>query len=176
MLDCFTIELSDVRLHYATDDTNVYFKSHDLVHLQKIMNRELKKVEKWLESNRLVLNIDKTNFVIFHSPHAKLSEPIITRFCTKRIQSENYFKFLGVLLDANVNWKHHINKLSKKLARTFVIYKIKHFVPYEILRLPYYSLFYSFISYGIVVWGFTYKSYIQKPKEIVGVMTFNKIT
>ena len=28
------------------DDTNIYFKSHDLIHLQKIMNRELRKVKK----------------------------------------------------------------------------------------------------------------------------------
>ena len=58
------------------DDTNIYYKSHDLAHLQKIMNRELKKVKKWLDSNRLSLNIGKTNFVIFHSAHAKLVESI----------------------------------------------------------------------------------------------------
>ena len=34
------------------DDTNIYFKSHDLTRLQKIMNRELKKVKKWLDANR----------------------------------------------------------------------------------------------------------------------------
>ena len=28
------------------DDTNIYFKPHDLIHLQKIMNRELRKVKK----------------------------------------------------------------------------------------------------------------------------------
>ena len=44
------------------DDTNIYFKSNDLTHLQKIMNHELKKVKKWLDANRLALNIDKTNF------------------------------------------------------------------------------------------------------------------
>ena len=53
------------------DDTNIYFKSHDLTQLQKIMNRELKKVKKWLDANRLALNIDKTNFVVFHPPHIK---------------------------------------------------------------------------------------------------------
>ena len=41
-------------------------------------------------------------------------------------------------------------------------------------------LFYSFISYGIAVWGFTYKSYVHKlffiQKKIVRVMTFNKVT
>ena len=40
------------------DDMNIYYKSLDLTHLQKIMNRELKKVKKWLDANRLALNID----------------------------------------------------------------------------------------------------------------------
>ena len=39
-----------------SDDTNIYFKSNDITHLQKIMNRELKKVKKWLDANRLSLN------------------------------------------------------------------------------------------------------------------------
>ena len=98
------------------------------------MNRELKKVKKWPDSNRLSLNIGKTNLVIFHSPHAKLLESVVIRFCRKQIQPRNY---------ANLNWKHHINELLKKLARTICIfYNIWHFVPYEILRLLYYSLFY----------------------------------
>ena len=41
------------------DDTNIYFKSYDIVHLQKVMNRELRKVRKWLDANHLALNIDK---------------------------------------------------------------------------------------------------------------------
>ena len=64
----------------VADDTNIYFKSHDLTQLQKIMNRELKKVKKWLETNRLALNINKTNFVVFHPPRIKIPEPVIIRF------------------------------------------------------------------------------------------------
>ena len=45
--------------HFA-DDTNIYFKSSDIVHLQKVMNRELRKVRKWLDANHLALNIGKT--------------------------------------------------------------------------------------------------------------------
>ena len=70
---------------------------------------------------------------------------------------------------------------QKKLNRTIgIFYKTRCFVPYEILQLLYYSFFYSFISYGIAVWGFTYKSYVQNlfliQKKIVRVMTFNKVT
>ena len=86
---------------------------------------------------------------------------------------------MGVLLDCNLSWKYHINELSKKLSRTIgIFYKIRHFVPCEILKTLYYSLFYSFVSYGIAVWGFTYKSHIQKlsllQKKIIRVMAFKK--
>ena len=52
-------------------------------------------------------------------------------------------------------------------------------MPLEILKQLYYSLFYSFVSYGITVWGLTYKSLVQKiiviQKKIFRVMTFNKL-
>ena len=86
-----------------------------------------------------------------------------------------------MLLDENISWKYHIDEFSKKLARTIrIFYKIRHFVSFEILKLLYYSLFHSFLSYGIAVWGFTYKSYFHKlfvlQKKIIKVMTFYKQT
>ena len=111
----------------------------------------------WLDANRLSLNIDKTNFVIFHHPRIKIPEPVIVKFGRKKIQRENCVKFLGVLLDANLSWKYHINELLKKLSRTLgLFYKIRYYLPLEILKQLYYSLFYSFVSYGITVWGLTY--------------------
>ena len=64
------------------------------------MNRELKKVKKWLDTNRLSLNIDKTDSVIFHPSRVKIPELAIVKFGRKNIQRENCVKFLGVLLDA----------------------------------------------------------------------------
>ena len=127
------------------------------------MNRELKKVRKWLDANRLSLNIDKTNFVVFHSPQIKLVEPVIIRFGKKKLKRESCVKFLGIMFDANLSWKYHIAELSKKLSRSIGIFdKIRHLVPLEILKSLHYSLFYSFVSYGIAVWGFTHKTYVQK--------------
>ena len=44
------------------DDTNIYFEATDLVSLQKIMNRELKYVKKWLHADKLALNLEKNNY------------------------------------------------------------------------------------------------------------------
>ena len=62
-------------------------------------------MRKWFESNRLALNIDKTNFVLFQSAVHKLTEHIVLKIGKKIIKYENHVRFLGVLLDSNLNWK-----------------------------------------------------------------------
>ena len=114
--------------------------------------------------------------MVFHSPQIKLVEPIVIGFTKKKIKCESCVKLLGIMLNANLSWKYHIAELSKKLSRTTgIFYKIQHLSPLEILKILYYSLFYSFISYGIVVRGFTHKIYVQKifllQKKVVRVMT-----
>ena len=83
------------------DDTNIYYESQDLTEIQKTVNKELRKVRKWLDSNRLGLNFSKTNFVIFHSPRNKPDSQIILKFRKKKISQETCVKFLGLLLDSN---------------------------------------------------------------------------
>ena len=63
------------------DDTNIYYESSDLLNIQKIVNRELCKVCKWLEASRLTLNIEKTNSVIFHF---QLTDHIVLKIEKKR--------------------------------------------------------------------------------------------
>ena len=46
------------------DDTNIYYESSDVLEIQKTVNKELKKVHKWLEANRLSLNIEKNQFCV----------------------------------------------------------------------------------------------------------------
>ena len=111
-----------LRFYLFADDTNIYFEAKDFKTLQKIMNRELRHLKKWLEANKLALNIEKTNFVVFHSPGKKLTEPIILKFGRKKITNANHVKFLGVLLDETLSWRSHLIELSRKLARSVGIF------------------------------------------------------
>ena len=99
-----------------------YFESNNLLTLQKIVNRELRKVKKWLEANRLALSISKTNYVIFHSSTTVINEFIRIKLGSRTINQVNYVKYLGVLVDSTLTWKPHIIELSKKLARTVSIF------------------------------------------------------
>ena len=49
------------------DDTNIYYENESFIELGKVVNKELKNLYLWLSVNRLALNIEKTNFLIFHT-------------------------------------------------------------------------------------------------------------
>ena len=86
------------------------------------MNRELKKVKKWLDANQLALNIEKADFVIFHSPQRKTDENIVIKLMRKQISRKTSVKFLGILLDAHLSWKQQITELSKNLPEQLVFF------------------------------------------------------
>ena len=133
------------------------------------------------QANRLALNVDKTNFVIFHSQQRKITDHIVLRIGRKKIKQESSVKFLGVLLDSNLSWKSHLTELSKKLARTVgLFYKIRHYAPTDTITLLYNGIFAPFISYGLSVWGSAYPTYVGPifilQKKILKVITFNQVT
>ena len=52
------------------DDTNLLYADKNLRTLELVVNLELHKVYEWLTANKLMLNAQKSNFIIFH-PHQK---------------------------------------------------------------------------------------------------------
>ena len=55
-----------LQLFLFADDTNIYYEAELPEKLELVINKELKKLQTWLVVNRLSLNIDKTNFIVFH--------------------------------------------------------------------------------------------------------------
>ena len=60
------------------------------------------------------------------------------------IERVTCFKFIGVIIESNLTWSHHINYISNKLTRICgVLSRLKHYVPVLILKIIYNSLFLS---------------------------------
>jgi len=47
------------------DDANIFYSCKNLVDLEETVNNELTKVSSWFRANKLSLNANKTNFIIF---------------------------------------------------------------------------------------------------------------
>jgi len=166
-----------VSFYLFADDTNIYFESENLSQLEKVVNNELKHIKKWLDVNKLALNVDKTNFIIFHSRQHSLSKSVNIKIGKEHVKQAKYVKFLGLLLDENLSWRYHLSELRKKLARTSGIFlKIRHLLPTSVLVSLYYSLFASFLQYGIIVWGLTHDTFIKPiyilQKNVLKAITF----
>ena len=72
-------------------------------------------------------------------------------------------KYLGVTIDDSLNFNAHIKFLENKLARSLaILFKTKQYLNTSTLVQLYYSTFHAYLSYGLIIWGSTFKSYLSK--------------
>ena len=142
--------------HFA-DDTCITFSAKKIKTLETDLNYDLKIVSDWLKANRLSLNVEKSKLIIFKSKRKLIDSQLfsIKLNGVKLLPTDNV-KYLGLHLDQNLSFDHHVNQLSKKLSRTNgILSKLRHYTSKDTLISVYYSLFYSHILYGCPVWSLT---------------------
>ena len=139
------------------DDTSLYTDGvGDLEHLITRANDMLRDYGGWFNSNRLTLNVRKSNDVIFHRKQKKIP-PFSSKLVLNGVDVSRVYetKFLGVVLDPHLSWECHINNLSRKLAKfSPVIFRIRKLCSFNSLKLIYNCLIYSNLIYCNSVWGF----------------------
>src|SRR6218665_2004577 len=99
------------------DDTNVFLSHKSLDHLIEIMNSELIIIANWFKANRLSLNLEKTNLIIFSSLRKKLSTIKHLYINEIPIVQTRLSKFLGVIVDEHLTWRDHVLAVSNKIAK-----------------------------------------------------------
>jgi hypothetical protein len=150
-------------LHLATtqsdiilfaDDSNLFAHSKTITEVQVTLNNEMPKLVTWLQANRLSLNIDKTHAMIFGTKNKQIKNSFNIQIEGKSLLTVSKTKFLGVIIDDQLNWKHHITYTSKKIAKAIGIISIARrvFNKKTLVNL-YYAFVYPYLIYGNVVWG-----------------------
>ena len=72
-------------------------------------------------------------------------------------------KFLGIIIDDKLGWLDHINSINIKLSRSlYILNSVKNMLPNYILRKLYYTMVQPYLTYGIILWGSTYQSYLKR--------------
>ena len=96
--------------------------------------------------------IKKTSFVIFHSLQKRITTQISLLIHNFPIKQEYCIKYLGILIDSNLNWKSHIGYVAKKMKRSVgILSKLQCFTNIHILKKLYHALIQPFLVYGIIV-------------------------
>jgi hypothetical protein len=135
------------------DNTSMIITKSDPMYFTNTINRNIIKINKWLKSNSLSLNVDKTNFLQFHTKTNQNYDLQIS-YENEQITKAQNIKFLGIIIDSNLSWKQCISNIIPTLNKaSFAIRSIKPFMSLEAMRLIYFSYFQSVLSYGSIFCG-----------------------
>ena len=134
------------------DDTTIMFSCDNFIQLQLILQTEGNKVIQWLIANKLIINLTKTQSMIFSY---KRGNPKFTvNLNGSIIEEQETTSFLGVIIDNKLTWKSHIAHLCSKISKGIAILRLlRPSFPKHILKMIYMSLIHSYLNYCNLIWG-----------------------
>ena len=96
------------------DDTLLYTHASTAQLAAEKLASALDGVVEWLDQSCLTLNVSKTKGMFFSK--TKLHIPDVNIYIKgEQIETFTEFKYLGVLLDSNLNFEKHIKKMTKTI-------------------------------------------------------------
>ena len=147
------------------DDTTIFKSSDNIDILYQMINHDLCNLVDWFRANRLSLNTSKSYCMLFNDRTAVPTQRHIT-IENEIIERKNHGKFLGLVLDERLNWSHHLAYVRSKLSRSlYAMNRMKHILDTKHLTILYQSLIHSHLSYGLILWGSTFATYL-KPLQV----------
>ena len=158
------------------DDTNIFYSHTDASYLMEVVNLELKKITCWFYTNKLSINVKKSNFIIFRPRQNRQTLDLAFNISNYSIDRVKEATFLGVILDEHLTWKSHIHNVARKVSKAIgIIYKSSFCLNNSSLRMLYFSLIYPYLFYCVSVWASTYPSNLRRlitlQKRVVRIMS-----
>ena len=142
------------------DDTAIAIKAPRLLELKNKLHSVLPLVTKWLQANRLSLNVSKTYYQIFSRTSINDLDIKINH---SQIVRKKSVKYLGVIVDENLKWQNHINYVASVVSRNIgVMGRAKFYLSSHHLLLLYNILILPYLNYCAAVWGSNYPTRIDK--------------
>ncbi|XP_050509197.1 uncharacterized protein LOC114345645 [Diabrotica virgifera virgifera] len=125
------------------DDTTYIISGNKNEDLKMAYEEVSDKSSTWFAANKLKLNTEKMQDLII-SASGLHGDP----------DDKDTAKLLGITIDNRLNWSAHISQVKAKLSSSlFLIRQLARVVNFETLKVTYFSLFHSHLSYGLILWG-----------------------
>ena len=142
------------KVHHFADDANFLYTSHSLKNLNQIVNFDLSNLVQWLRANKISLNVNKTEIVVFRSPTKQIYKNLNFRLSGQKIEPNRCTKYLGVIIDKHLPFNKYMNTLKQKLNRANgILAKLRYYVTADVLKTIYYAFFDSHMKYACHIWG-----------------------
>ena len=162
------------------DDTNIFVVGSSKDDAFRKANFMLKEVYNYMKCNLLHINMKKCCYMHFEpssdtSGVCSRSLPFVGNSDESKaiyinnvmIKEVSEVKFLGIILDNQLNWLPHVKYLVNKLrSAASALCRIRHWIPKDKYLTVYHALFESHLTYGITVWGGVSKVWMDQVFKI----------
>ena len=104
------------KAYLFADNTGLLNSNCSLKTINKQLNADLISLFKWLSSNKICLNVTKTEVVLFHHNSKELTRQL--KLNVKSLEVSKSMKYLGLQIENDLSFKNQINSLSVELRNT----------------------------------------------------------
>ena len=150
------LEIENSKFEMYADDSTLCNHAKHIQEINQSLSDSSKAVYAWIEENRMVLNIPKTESLLIGT--SQRVKNAIDDFQVGegeyQIKKVDSHKLLGTYIDNTLSWSTHIDHTCNKVrSRLYVFNRTKYLLPHK-SRVDYYNgLIQPIIDYGCVVWG-----------------------
>lgn len=161
------IDTAGTILSFA-DDTAILYTEKTWELLKTKTESDFKKIQQWFQYNKLTLNCDKTKYLPFTSYANNLPNlGPLSIDQNQQIPEAESIKYLGIIIDRHLRWDLQILNLIKKVRGLLTRFKyLQEYLEEKQLKILYYSLVQSQISYGIAGWGGVKDNHLEKLNTV----------
>lgn len=151
-----------LRLVLFADDTNAIISGSNLSELSYRVDCATVKFKNWFNANNLTLNVHKTSLILFRTT-TRVNDSINVSIGGQQISSVMTTKFLGVTIDADLNWKAELESVTDSIGSAcYALSSLRDELTTDQLKMVYYALVESKLRYSIALWGGSYQQNLKK--------------
>lgn len=191
--DLCALSLNQGRIITYADDTALIFQDNTWQGVFREAQQGLNSTNEWLRQNILTLNTNKTKYLAFslrNSTQPASTFKLYAHQCTNHmnqftncncspLEKTNDMRYLGIIIDQNLNFKNHILKLRNRVRSLIYVFKnLRHVMGSDLLIQLYKILCQSLLNYCITSWGGALKTYLKTleiaQRAVLKVIFFRK--
>lgn len=145
------------------------------------LQKKITELDKWFANNGIEINEKKSNLII-SAPEGKNNKEQIEnseiRINDQRITHTTTTKYLGMIIDAKLNWNAQIEKVVENLSLMIkMVWNIKNKINDKNKKQIYHALIESKLIHSVGIWGSTTKTNMEKVQRKMNIILrilFNK--
>ena len=137
------------------DDTNLTASGSSIPEIKTMLDKDIECLVEWLCVNKLTLNVIKTEYMLIGSWQriSSLTDSLSLSINGIALKQTHALKCLGLTIDDNLTYKHHIDNVIKRVKSNLsIMRKAKPFLNQQLLKTIYYSIIEPHFTYCSVVW------------------------